>query len=150
MFKVIYTIPGIDGETIIPWLSGKYGEDFFNGREVHWSADDEEKVALAKPSKSDKLRVKCEKLKTKLKGFNAVEKLQRLNDPEPLTVAEAAHLSGMGPGWVRRYFRKIEGVKLLPSSITKRGKRPRFVMTIPVRLYEREEVKWTVNSARGK
>lgn len=50
MFKVTYTIPGMDGETIIPWLSGKHGEDFFNGREVHWSAD-EERVAPAAPQR---------------------------------------------------------------------------------------------------
>jgi hypothetical protein len=107
-----------------------------------------EPVVVLPLSKREKREAKQAKLKEKLQPATAVERFHRLNEPDPLTVAEAAHLSGMGDDFIRRYFAKVPGVNRIPSSVHKRGVRRKRGMTIPVAIYEAEEQKWKVTACR--
>ena len=99
-------------------------------------------------TKRQKLEAKQAKLKKKLQPATAVERYQRLKDPVPLTVAEAACLSGMSEDYIRRHFAKVQGVNRPPSSVHKRGVRQKKAMTIPVDIFEAEESKWKVKEKK--
>lgn len=65
----------------------------------------------------------------------------------PLTVAEAAAELHRSVDFVRNHFRKLPGVRIIPS-VPKRGKRPYNSMEIPVEVFEAAKKSWTVQKRK--